>query len=76
MGLETLSEFEVKMYCFYRRTGIKGGFFERYFHHQKEARTNFEAFNTTNDEFFELFGEFKYSNHSSFRVALKNHLKK
>lgn len=70
-----LTQDDLDMYFFYKMHGINSGYFHRYFHHLKKSRTTVEAFNATNDEFFELFGEWKYSCIRSFRISLKNHLK-
>ncbi|MEM9685347.1 MAG: hypothetical protein AAF934_00310 [Bacteroidota bacterium] len=53
--------------------GSSKGFFQRYFYHLKRSRTNHEAFLKTNEEYFELFGEYKYSSLDSFRKTLQRY---
>jgi len=69
-----LTQDEIDLYFFYRKEGLKSGFFKRYFHHLQKSRTTFEAFASANDEFFDLFGEKKYQSITSFRNQLKKHL--
>lgn len=69
-----LTQDDIDMYFYYRRKGIHTGFFEQYFIALKKTRTTFEAFSNVNDEYFELFGEYKYSCMHSFRVQLKKYL--
>lgn len=69
-----LTQQEVDLYFFYRKNTIYEGFFLRYFYYLPKSRTSIEAFNSTNDEYFDLFGEFKYSCMRSFRKCLKDYL--
>lgn len=46
------------------------GFYQVYFEELPRHRTKQEAFNSVNDIYFELFGEFKYENYESFRVTV------
>ena len=56
-----------------KQLGSSKGFFERYFYHLRKSRTNTEAFLKTNEEYFELFGEYKYSSFHSFRKVLQRY---
>lgn len=69
-----LTQDDVDLYFFYRKHGINDGFFHRYFHHLKGSETTVEAFRTTNMEYFDLFGEAKYSTINSFRNQLKKYI--
>ena len=71
-----LTQDDLDMYYYYRKHGIKGAFFNRYFEKLKVTRTAVEAFTVTNEEYFELFSEYKYSSIRSFRLALNNYLRK
>ena len=70
-----ITQTDLDLYFFYRQNGINQGYFSRYFLHLKTSRTTIEAFNTTNEEYFELFGDYKYSCIRSFRISLKNFMK-
>ena len=70
-----ITQEKLNLYWSYKQNGINSYYFERYFHYLKETTTTTEAFNRTNDEFFDLFGEQKYASYRSFRISLKNHLK-
>ena len=49
------------------------GFFKCYFSLLKVCKTDVEAFNKINDEYFELFGVYRYSDWDAFRNAKKYH---
>lgn len=49
------------------------GFFKCYFTMLKDYSTNFEAFHALNDEYFELFGVYRFSTWESFRNSMKHH---
>lgn len=59
-----------------RKIGTARGFFDYYFSILPQHKTQIEAFNFANDIYFELFGEYRYSSHSSFLNSLKIQLKK
>ena len=42
------------------------GFYNYFFEMLKTSKTNLEAFNRANDQYFEFFGEYKYSCYRSF----------
>lgn len=46
------------------------GFFQAYFRLLKVARTNEEAFNHVNDQYFEYTGEYRYSDLKSFKSVM------
>lgn len=57
-----------------RLLGTRQGFFDYYFQElgamqgkRPKHRTNVECFNYCNDTYFELFGEYKYSNVQTFK---------
>lgn len=54
-----------------QRLATRQGFFQHYFELCKDCPTNLEAFERTNDLYFELYGEYRYSSYNSFRI-LKN----
>jgi len=70
-----ITEQEIELYYFYRKEGLTKGYFMRYFQKLKTSRTNSEAYQEVNEEYFNLFGEMKYSNYDSFRKILANYLK-
>jgi len=43
------------------------GFFDYYFAECKNHKTNHAAFDAINDLYFELFGEYRYSDYSAFK---------
>ena len=42
------------------------GFYNYFFEMLKTSKTTLEAFNRANDQYFEFFGEYKYSCYRSF----------
>lgn len=71
-----MTQDDIDLYWYYRKHGINNAYFLRYFEKLPKSRTTIEAFNHVNDEFFDLFGEYKYSCIRSFRNSLKRHLEK
>ncbi|QLE02896.1 hypothetical protein HX109_15455 [Galbibacter sp. BG1] len=71
-----LTQDDIDLYFYYRQKGIRTGFFQRYFKKLNNTKTNFEAFIETNEEYFTLFGEYRYSCVQSFRNNLKKYLEK
>lgn len=59
-----------------RKIGTAPGFFQYYFSILPQHRTRIEAFNFANEQYFELYGEYRYSTHGSFLNQLNTHLKK
>lgn len=51
-------------------------FFVYYFSKLSEFGSNKACFDSVNDQYFDLFGEYKYSDYASFRVQLTKHNKK
>lgn len=49
----------------------KKGFVQEYYKACKTSKTNNDAFESINNEYFDLFGEFRYRNFESFR-KIKN----
>jgi hypothetical protein len=47
------------------------GFYTYYFEMLPKCKTFTEAFNMANDEYYELFGQYKYSSYNSFQNAMK-----
>ena len=70
-----LTQDDIDLYFFYRHHGLHAAFFKRYFSALPKQRTNAEAFNYVNDEYFTLFSEYKYSCYRSFSINLKKYLK-
>lgn len=56
-----------------RKIGTTAGFFNYYFEILPKHRTHIETFNDVNEQHFELYGEYKYSSHSSFLTVLKRY---
>jgi hypothetical protein len=52
------------------------GFYSEFFNSLKESKTHEEAFEKLNEEFFQLFGFYKYNSHDSFKHVVRYHLKK
>lgn len=59
-----------------RQLSTVTGFIFYYFTKCKEHKTNNEAFNHVNDLYFDLFGEFRYSDFHSFKRVIIYHNKK
>lgn len=59
-----------------RQIGNTPGFYKAYFSLLKDCKTDVEAFNLLNDEYFELFGMYRYSDWDAFRNSMKYHNKK
>lgn len=51
-----------------RQLSTRKGFYEVYFKKLKTAKTNSEAFNQVNEDFYNLFGFYRYSDFNSFKV--------
>jgi hypothetical protein len=43
------------------------GFFKVYFETCKDSKTNQEAFNIVNEQYYSLFGKYRYADYSSFK---------
>jgi hypothetical protein len=52
------------------------GFYQNYFEKLRNAKSNIEAFNQTNDMYFSLFGKYRYSDHDSFKKTIHYHKNK
>jgi hypothetical protein len=59
-----------------RELGNTTGFFQAYFASLKEYRTNVLAFEALNEEYFSLFGEYRYKDYQSFRGSQTYNLTK
>jgi hypothetical protein len=60
-----------------RRLATRQGFFIEYFRECKNQKTNKEAFEVINQEYHSLFGQWRYSDHDSFKKAISyQHSKK
>jgi hypothetical protein len=61
-----------------RQLGTMDGFFQAFYNLLKNnaSRTHPEAFNLVNDQYFEIWGEYRYSDYESFRRAKYYHYKK
>lgn len=51
-----------------RQLATRQGFYTVYFQECKTAASNVEAFNKVNDLYHSLFGEYRYSDHNSFKA--------
>lgn len=54
-----------------REIGTINGFYQAYYKLLPKTKTYVEAFNQLNDEYFELFGVYRYSSYNTFRKRLK-----
>ena len=52
-----------------RQLATSTGFYEYYFKQLKYHRTNIECFNKVNEAYFEIFGEYRYSDYRSFMTT-------
>lgn len=52
-----------------RQLATSTGFYEYYFKQLKHHRTNIECFNSVNEAYFEIFGEYRYSDYRSFMTT-------
>jgi len=59
-----------------RQLACTKGFFDYYFTECKNHSTNTAAFNDVNDLYFELFGEYRYTDYNTFKNALSNRRKR
>lgn len=65
-----------------RSLATRSGFFEFYFKElgrllesgRPVHRTNYECFEYVNQKYYDLFGEYKFSNMNSFRGSYSNYL--
>lgn len=64
-----------------RTLATRNGFFDRYFKElgsvkengRPRHRTQVECFNHINDQYFDLFGEYRYTDYNSFRKQVNAH---
>jgi hypothetical protein len=54
-----------------RQIGTTAGFYKAYYDLLPKTKTYVDAFNQLNDEYFELFGVYRYSSYNTFRKRLK-----
>ena len=54
--------------------GSKNGFLEAFFRKLPNAETRNEAFNDLNEEYYEIFGEYRFTSYDSFRASYRNTL--
>ncbi|MCO6149075.1 hypothetical protein [Flavobacterium sp. NRK1] len=59
-----------------RQLGTLDGFFTAVFNMVKHSRTNEEAFNAVNDQYFEIWGQYRFSDFESYRRSRYYHYKK
>lgn len=52
------------------------GFYNAYFKELKTAATNHEAFNIVNEQYYNLFGRYRYSSYDTFRNVKNRNIKK
>lgn len=57
-----------------RTLGTNQGFFQHYFEQLRNHRTQIECFNSVNEQYFDFFGEYRYSCYNSFRRQLRRSL--
>lgn len=72
---EEIRQLEAKLLRMKELSSFKG-FYNRFFCHLKESKTNEEAFEKTNNEYQELFGVSRYSDYQSYKQMVRYHLKK
>lgn len=56
---------------FLKAAATTEGFFKIYFEDLKKYRTQVECFNALNERYFELVGEYKFSEYRSFMVTVR-----
>lgn len=59
-----------------RQLATPVGFYQYFFKQLPQHRTQVECFNTVNDLYFDLFGEYRYSSYHSFRRTWEINRKK
>ena len=59
-----------------RELSTRKGFYDQYFKKLKTAKTYCEAFNEVNDQYFALFGVYRYSDFNSFKSITNYYNKK
>lgn len=59
-----------------RKLSTRKGFYEQFFKELITAKTNIEAFNTINERYHVLFGNYRYSDFNSFKVMSNYYNKK
>ena len=59
-----------------RQLSTINGFFIYYFSQCPVHKTNIDTFNAVNEKYFNLFGEYRYSDIHSFKKSLIYHTKK
>lgn len=59
-----------------KKLATRDGFFKEYFLKCKSCKTNKEAFDIINEEYYNLFGQYRYSDHDSFKKAVNYQFKK
>ena len=59
-----------------KKLATRDGFFAAYFLECKNQKTNKEAFEKINDQYKDLFGQYRYADHDSFKKAVSYQFKK
>lgn len=59
-----------------KKLATREGFFKEYFLECKNHKTNAAAFESINDQYHELFGQYRYADHDSFKKAVSYQFKK
>ena len=59
-----------------KKLATREGFFKEYFLECKNQKTNKEAFDKINEEYYNLFGQYRYADHDSFKKAVSYQFKK
>lgn len=54
-----------------RQLATREGFYKYYFSQLKHHETNTDCFNAVNELYFDLFGEYRYSNYKVFMSGYK-----
>ena len=58
-----------------KKLGTREGFYQHYFDQLPKHPTQIECFNHCNDQYLDLYGEYKYESYDSFRITLSRHHK-
>ena len=66
--MKSHSELEIENQLI-KKLATNVGFYNYFFEMLKTSKTNLEAFEKANDQYFDFFGEYKYSCHKSFTVV-------
>lgn len=59
-----------------KELGTRDGFFRQYFNNLSTCATGLEAYNKISEQYFDIYGEYRYNDYSSFRSQKSKYYKK